>query len=207
MQNVLYLTVSSTRHLPNTQIFQKHSKRFREALRSRFKSQSPKTSRQPFGENEDIALKHWLELWMQEEKHDYVCRQHCGCWWPSTAGCSDIHCSDVMINHRRLGCLLNRLFRHRSKKISKLRTTSLCEGNSPVTGGFPSQRASYAETISIWWRIIAGNVIAMFACRICPWRMFEELSQSGLLMHICVVKVGHLWIGQWLLGSGNGLFG
>ena len=28
----------------------------------------------------------------------------------------------------------------------------LCAGNSPVTGGFPSQRASNAENISIWWR-------------------------------------------------------
>ena len=43
-------------------------------------------------------------------------------------------------NHRRLNCLLNRLFRCRSKKTSKLRVTDLCEGNSPVTGGFPSLR-------------------------------------------------------------------
>ena len=28
----------------------------------------------------------------------------------------------------------------------------LCEGNSPVTGEFPSQRASKAENVSIWWR-------------------------------------------------------
>ena len=27
----------------------------------------------------------------------------------------------------------------------ELRTTGLCEGNSPVTGEFPSQRASNAE--------------------------------------------------------------
>ena len=29
---------------------------------------------------------------------------------------------------------------------------TLCEGNSPVTGEFPSQRASDAENIFIWWR-------------------------------------------------------
>ena len=28
----------------------------------------------------------------------------------------------------------------------------LCEGNPPVTGGFPSQRASNTGDISIWWR-------------------------------------------------------
>ena len=27
-----------------------------------------------------------------------------------------------------------------------------CEGNPPVTGGFPSQRASNVENDSIWWR-------------------------------------------------------
>ena len=34
----------------------------------------------------------------------------------------------------------------------KLRVTGLCEGNSPVTGEFPSQRASNAKKVSIWWR-------------------------------------------------------
>ena len=46
--------------------------------------------------------------------------------------------------------LLNYLFRRRSKKTSKL--TSLCAGNSPVTGEFPTQKASKAENVSIWWR-------------------------------------------------------
>ena len=59
---------------------------------------------------------------------------------------------DGVSHHRCLDCLLNRLFRHRSKKISKLRVTDLCAGNPPVTGGFPSQRASNAENVSIWWR-------------------------------------------------------
>ena len=48
-------------------------------------------------------------------------------------------------NHRSPDCLLNRLFRRRLKERSKLLVTGLCEGNPPVTGGFPSQRASNAE--------------------------------------------------------------
>ena len=48
-------------------------------------------------------------------------------------------------------CLLNRLSRCRSKKTSKLRVTDLCEGNSPMTGEFPAQRASDAKNVSIWW--------------------------------------------------------
>ena len=55
-------------------------------------------------------------------------------------------------NHRCLDCLLNHLLRRRSKKTSKLPITGLCEGNPPVTGGFPSQMASNAENVSIWWR-------------------------------------------------------
>ena len=53
--------------------------------------------------------------------------------------------------HQHHECLLSRLFRRRSKKTSKLRITGLCVGNSPVTGEFPAQRASYAEMFS-WWR-------------------------------------------------------
>ena len=49
-------------------------------------------------------------------------------------------------------CLLNRSFRRRSKKTSKLRVTGLCAGNSPMTGEFPAQMDSNAESVSIWWR-------------------------------------------------------
>ena len=59
---------------------------------------------------------------------------------------------DGVSNHQSHDCLLNRLFRRRSKKTSKLRVTGLCEGNSTVTGEFPAQRASKAENASIWWR-------------------------------------------------------
>ena len=44
----------------------------------------------------------------------------------------------------------SRLFRRTSKKISKPRVTDLCEGNPLVTGGFPSQRASNANNVSVW---------------------------------------------------------
>ena len=51
---------------------------------------------------------------------------------------------DGVLNHQPHDCLLNRLFRRRSKKTSKLRITGLCEGNSPVTGEFPSERVCTA---------------------------------------------------------------
>ena len=58
---------------------------------------------------------------------------------------------DGVSNHQSHDCLLKRLFRRRSKKTSKLCVTILCEGNSPVTGKCPAERASNAENISIWW--------------------------------------------------------
>ena len=70
----------------------------------------------------------------------------------------------VVSNHRRFYCLFKRLFRRRSKKTSKLRITGLRDGNLPVTGGFPSQRASNAENVSIWWRYHVMNDVMLSAC-------------------------------------------
>ena len=59
---------------------------------------------------------------------------------------------DGVSNHRRHDCLLECLFRCRSKKASKLRVSGLCEGNSPMAGEFPAQRVSNTKNVSIWWR-------------------------------------------------------
>ena len=59
---------------------------------------------------------------------------------------------DSVSNHQPHGCLLNRLFRRRSHKTSKLRVTGPLCGEFTGTGEFPAQRASYAENVSIWWR-------------------------------------------------------
>ena len=74
-----------------------------------------------------------------------VTGQHFGCWYSRwlglwllmTLGVADaaLHWRhndhDGVSNHQPHGCLLNRLFRRRSKKQSKLRVTDLCAGNSP----------------------------------------------------------------------------
>ena len=44
---------------------------------------------------------------------------------------------DSVSNHQPHGCLLNRLFRRRSKNASKLRVTCLCVGNSPGSVNSP----------------------------------------------------------------------
>ena len=48
-------------------------------------------------------------------------------------------------------CLLNRLFRRRSKKTSKLRVTGLCVGNSPGPVNSP-HKGPVTRECSIWWR-------------------------------------------------------
>ena len=82
------------------------------------------------------------------------------------------------LNHRRLDGLHNR-FRRRSKK-AKLRVTGLCEGNSPVTGEFPSQRVSNAENVSIWWRH-----------REPVWSGFNVLQRSTDV-HAIVLQMPHM---------------
>ena len=71
-----------------------------------------------------------------------------------------------VLKHRYLECLLSRLFRRTSKKTSKPSVTGLCEGNPPVTGGFPAQRASYTEMFSFDDVIMdaAHKPVMMFRC-------------------------------------------
>ena len=65
---------------------------------------------------------------------------------------------DGVSNRQPHDCLLNHLFGHRSQKTSKLRVNGLCEGNSPVTGEFPAQRASNAKDVSIDGVIMIHNI-------------------------------------------------
>ena len=50
---------------------------------------------------------------------------------------------DGVWNHQPHDCLLNRLFRRISKKISKLRVTGLCAENSPMTNKWPVTRKMF----------------------------------------------------------------
>ena len=141
-------------------------------------------------------------------------------FWPAPEiGCWNSHCvywefeclcallwrhngRDSVSNHQPHDCSLNRLFRRRSKKTSKLRVTGLCEGNSPGTGEFPAQRASNAENASIWWRHHGRwNLVARYS----NWQRYNRtvptdhinltLPGGGLRILAC----GH----NWSRGSGQ----
>ena len=96
-------------------------------------------------------------------------------------------------NHQPHACLLNRLFRHKWKNASKLCVTGLCEGNSPVTGEFPAQRASNAENVSIWWRLHDNHLlIPLWLCYLVRFdQCCQQLGQYSPLGPISVlVPVG-----------------
>ena len=78
-------------------------------------------------------------------------------------------------------CLLNRLFRRISKKASKFRVTGFCEGNPSVTGGFPSQRASNAEHVSIWWRY--HTITCSSCCRSLPNCIWHSINLTATKWH------------------------
>ena len=46
----------------------------------------------------------------------------------------------------------NSLSRLTTRKFQQPVLLSLCEGNPPATGGYPTERDSNAENVSIWWR-------------------------------------------------------
>ena len=86
-------------------------------------------------------------------------------------------------------CLLNRLFRRRSKKASNLRVTGLCAGNSPMTGVFPAQMVSNAENVSVWWR---HHAIYQFSAVINPsYALFHLKSKPtfwSLMAPLVVIR-------------------
>ena len=97
---------------------------------------------------------------------------------------------DSVSNHQPHHCLLNRLFRRRSKKTSKRRVTGLCAWNSPGTGEFPAQKASNAENVSIGWRhhefirhlpVNNDSIYTMPLMYTHIWVNFCKIEQANLL--------------------------
>ena len=105
---------------------------------------------------------------------------------------------DGVWNHQPHDCLLNRLFKRRSKKTSQLRVTGLCAGTSPGTGEFPTQMAIHAENVSIWWRHHGLS-------RILGWYYSGRLSSCPLCKFLSTIwwrhrKKGIKWI--WRMSTG-----
>ena len=115
------------------------------------------------------------------------------------------HCLSIiaMPNQWQLHCLFNGLFRHTSKKTSKLCAISPLWGELLVTGGFPLHRASNAENVymsshpGIWGK----RVLRL------EWGPFVFVTFSSFVcIPICNIKqvrgqviTSHRYCGMWLL--------
>ena len=100
---------------------------------------------------------------------------------------------DSVSNHQHHDCLLDRLFRRRSKKTSKLRVIGLCAGNSLGTGEFPAQRASNAENFSIWWRLMTwADRTHTFEWTRGSWAAFQYEDRLSRHM-ISMTKITRPW--------------
>ena len=78
----------------------------------------------------------------------------------------------------------------KNPKTSKLRVTDLWAGNSSVTGEFPTQMASDAGNVSMWWR--HHRVILLL-------KDFTFIARWGPLTHPCGNKLHYYWHRKWLL--------
>ena len=92
---------------------------------------------------------------------------------------------DGVLSHQPHDRWLNRSFGRRSMKTSKLRVTGLCVGNSPLTGEFPTQRASNAENVTIWWHHHVIN-FSWYTRTICCIRHTIILQNQGSNERLCL---------------------
>ena len=111
---------------------------------------------------------------------DYILRQihlHLGrtLRW-SHNGC------DSVSNHQPHDCLLNRLFRRRWKKISKLRVTGFCAGNSPGSVNSTHKRPVTRKMFPFDDVIMMIPEIFRFAMTILKHLMTDKFTLALLLL-------------------------
>ena len=113
---------------------------------------------------------------------------------------NDVTMSILMSQINRVSdSLFNRSFRLTSKKISKPASPALCEGNAPLTDGFPSQRANNTETVSIWW-YHDGLTVSWWDCTDLCATMHHSLIR--ILLHLCRNNINETMFpctADWLL--------
>ena len=87
-------------------------------------------------------------------------------------------------NHRRLDCLLNRLFRCMSRKTPKFRVTGIYEGNSPVNGEFPAQRA-------VTRKMFPFDDVIMY------YKEFVKIRINEITWINNTITCNYHWLGSW----------
>ena len=83
--------------------------------------------------------------------------------------------------------------RTNGKEASKSALVVLCEGNSPVTGEFPAQRASNAERASIWWR--HRELLNLVELQpICPTQKLVIIVRGSFHVTFIVTPLAHFFL-------------
>ena len=137
-----------------------------------------------------------------------ISSQYGGCWWPGAylapghlqltccrrpVGASQVSAfltlqwrhndHDGDSNHQPHGCLLNRLFRRRSKKTSKLRVTGLCVGNWPGPVNSPHKgpvtRIFFHLMTSSRWEAMCDFVITPISMMLIYCNIITKLIHGG----------------------------
>ena len=92
---------------------------------------------------------------------------------------------DGLPNHQPHDCLLNHLFRRRSKKTPKLRVTGLCAGNSPVNSPhkWPVTWKMFPFDDVIMYAVIHHLSFVQNQCyRTCSWEIDTWVKYLALLV-------------------------
>ena len=83
------------------------------------------------------------------------------------------------------------------RKPQSSASLAFCEGKSPATGEFPSQRASNAENVSIWWRNHVGLILVHGLYVVIVWlysiSCYIWLPRDHML-HTIIKKNASCWV-------------
>ena len=98
---------------------------------------------------------------------------------------------DGVSNHQPHGCLLNRLFRRRSKKTSKLRVAGLCVGNSPGPVNSPHKGPVTRKMFPLDDVIMATHKLVEYYYPSMPELQWRFSSTSTLDIHTFILLLAH----------------
>ena len=110
------------------------------------------------------------------------------------------HVRHGVSDHRRFDCLFNSLFRLTTKEPSNLRIAVSFERNPLVTCGFPAQRASNAENISMTPSWICDVNMYIFILKQFETGLFctaKVLISNVLMLFVCFIS------GDWVNNANN----
>ena len=117
------------------------------------------------------------------------CHWEICCPWLHRKLSKSQHNSDAIMSARpsQITSLTSVYSRRRTKKTSKPRVTGLCEGNSPVTGEFPAQKASNAENVIVD-DVVNFEVLESFVKMTIPlqWNLLVIFFWAKSKVNLCI---------------------